>query len=134
MSLLTIGQVGKRTKVNIETIRYYEHLGILPKPNRNPNSGYRQYKENTIERLNFIKHAKELGFSLNEIKSLFALRMNSNSTCGDVKKRAEMKITDIEEKIKTLQKMNKALKKLVTQCRGKGPVGECPVIDAFSSS
>jgi len=134
MTLITIGQVAKKTKVNIETIRYYEHLGILPKPNRNPNSGYRQYKENIIERLNFIKHAKELGFSLNEIKSLFALRVKSNSTCGDVKKRTEMKIIDIDEKIKTLQKMKTALKKLVGQCKGKGPVGECPIIDAFSSS
>jgi len=134
MTLITIGQVAKKTRVNIETIRYYEHLGILPKPNRNPNSGYRQYKENIIERLNFIKHAKELGFSLNEIKSLFALRVRSNSTCGDVKKRAEMKIIDIEEKIKTLQKMKTALKKLAGQCKGKGPVGECPIIDAFSAS
>jgi len=134
MSLMTIGQIAKRTKVNIETIRYYEHLGILPKPARNLNSGYRQYKENIVERLNFIRNAKELGFSLNEIKQLFALRVKSNSTCAEVKKRAAMKITDIEEKIKTLQKMNKALKKLVTQCKGKGPVGECPVIDAFSAS
>ena len=134
MSLLTIGQVAKKTKANIETIRYYEHLGILPKPNRNPNSGYRQYKENIIERLSFIKHAKELGFSLNEIKSLFALRVRSNSTCGDVKHKAERKINDIEEKIKTLQKMKTALKKLIGQCKGKGPVSECPIIDAFSAS
>ena len=134
MSLLTIGQVAKKTKVNIETIRYYEHLGILPKPARNPNSGYRQYKENIVERLNFIGNAKELGFSLKEIKQLFALRVRSNSTCGDVKQRAERKINDIEAKIKTLQKMKTALNKLIGQCKGKGPVSECPIIDTFSSS
>jgi len=134
MNLLSIGQVAKRTAVTIDTIRYYENLGILPKPNRNLNSGYRQYNENIVERINFIRNAKELGFSLKEIKQLFALKVKSNSTCADVKKRAEMKIADIEEKIETLQKMNKALKKLVTQCKGKGPVGDCPVIDAFSSS
>jgi len=134
MSLLTIGQVAKKTNVNIETIRYYESLGVLPKPHRNPNSGYRQYKENTIERLNFILNAKELGFSLKEIKQLFALRIKSNTTCGDIKTRAENKIKEIEEKIKTLQRMKKALNKLSSQCKGKGPVGDCPIIDAFSVS
>lgn len=134
MNLLTIGQIAKRTNVNIETIRYYEKLGILPKPTRNSNSGYRQYKTNTIEQLNFILNAKSLGFSLNEIKQLFALRIKSSTTCADIKSKAEKKIKDIETKIKTLQKMKNALNKLASQCKGKGPVGDCPIIDAFSTS
>lgn len=132
MNNLTIGQVAKKANVKIETIRYYERLKLLPEPKRRQ-SGYRQYSDDIVKRLLFIKNAKELGFSLKEISELFALRVKSRTTCGDIKKRAESKISDIEDKIKTLQKMKNALKKLSTECKGKGPVGECPILDNFDS-
>jgi len=84
-------------------------------------------------RLRFIKRAKELGFSLKEIKELLSLRLDSTATCCDVKKRSEVKIDDIEEKIKTLQKMKKALKKLVGACGGHGPISDCPILEALDS-
>lgn len=130
MGSLTIGQLAKRAEVNIETIRYYERRGLIPKPPRRE-SGYRQYPDETVARIQFIKHAKELGFSLKEILELLSLRVNANTTCADVKRRAEGKIADIEEKIHALQRMKKTLTKLAKDCRGRGPINECSILEAL---
>jgi Hg(II)-responsive transcriptional regulator len=127
---LTIGKLAKKANVNIETIRYYERRALIPKPNRRA-SGYREYSEDTVRRIQFIKHAKELGFSLKEIHELLSLRLNSKTPCSKVKKRAEVKIADIEEKVKTLQRMKRALVKLTKACSGKGPVMKCPILEAL---
>ncbi|TET43841.1 heavy metal-responsive transcriptional regulator [candidate division TA06 bacterium] len=132
MENLTIGQLAKRAHVNIETVRYYERRGLMPEPTRRE-SGYRQYSQDDVARLQFIKRAKELGFSLEEISELFSLRVDPHTTCGDVKMHAEAKIADIEERIKTLQKMKKALVKLAVTCTGRGPVTECPILEALDS-
>ncbi len=129
---LTIGQLAKRAGVNIETIRYYERRGLIPKPSRRE-SGYRQYTWETVTRIQFIKRAKELGFSLREILELLSLRLDPATTCGDVKKRAEVKIADIEEKIRILQGMKKALVTLTMDCKGSAPVNECPILEALDS-
>jgi len=129
---LTIGKVAKRANVKIETIRYYERFRLLPEPIRSQ-SGYRKYSDDVVKRLQFIKNAKELGFSLKEISELFALRVKSRTKCGDIKKRAESKIRDMEDKIKTLQRMKNALKRLSAECKGKGPVGDCPILDNIES-
>jgi MerR family mercuric resistance operon transcriptional regulator len=104
----------------------------MPEPPRRE-SGYRQYSEDDVARILFIKHAKELGFSLKEILELLSLRVDPNTTCGDVKKRAEVKVADIDEKIRALQKMKRALTKLVTLCRGRGPTSECPILEVLNS-
>ena len=130
MEILTIGQLAKNAQVNVETVRYYERRGLLPKPPRRE-SGYREYPLDAVARLQFIKRAKELGFSLKEILELFSLRIDPHTTCGDVKKRAEHKIADIEERIRILQGMKKALAKLAGQCKGRGPTTECPILDAL---
>jgi MerR family mercuric resistance operon transcriptional regulator len=130
MGTLTIGKLAKKANVNIETIRYYERKGLIPKPNRRE-SGYREYSEDTVRRIQFIKHAKELGFSLKEIHELLSLRLDPKTPCSEVKNRAEIKIADIEEKVKTLQRMKKALVKLTRACSGKGPVMECPILEAL---
>ncbi|HDO35560.1 MAG TPA: MerR family transcriptional regulator [Nitrospirae bacterium] len=132
MERLTIGKLAKQAEVNIETIRYYERRGLIPKPPRRE-SGYRQYPRDTVTRIQFIKRAKELGFSLREILELLSLRVDPATTCGDVKKRAEIKIADIEEKIRTLQRMKKALMKLTVECKGRGPVSECPILEALDT-
>ncbi len=132
MGNLTIGQVAKKAGVNVETIRYYERLGHIPKPPR-PKSGYRQYSEETVNRIQFIKRAQKLGFTLKEISELLSLKVDSGNTCADVKRRAETKITDIEEKIHNLQGIKKALVRLVAMCRGKGPTGECPIIEVLEA-
>jgi MerR family copper efflux transcriptional regulator len=128
MQGLTTGQLAKQAGVNIETIRYYERKGLIPKPHRR-DSGYRQYPEAMIPRILFIKHAKTLGFSLKEIKELLLLKHDPKTPCSEVRKRAESKIEDIDEKIRTLQKMRKALSKLTKSCTGSGPARECPILE-----
>ena len=130
MQALTIGKVSKQAGVGVETIRFYEREGLLEQPPRLA-SGYRQYPCDTIDRLRLIKRAKELGFSLKEIKELLALRLVSGSTCDQIKERAETKIQDIENKIRSLQRMKRALKKLTAACSSNGPVSNCPILDAL---
>src|SRR6266852_9057309 len=98
MKPLTIGQVVSRAGVGIATVRFYEREGLLKKPGRTP-SGYRQYDEDVIAQLQFILHAKELGFTLKEIRELLSLRVAPDTSCEDVKCRAEAKIAYIADKI-----------------------------------
>jgi Hg(II)-responsive transcriptional regulator len=130
MKPLTIGQVAHRSGVGIETVRFYEREGLLAKPARTL-SGYRQFDEEVIERLEFIQRSKELGFTLNEIKELLSLRVDPATSCEDVKARAEVKISDIEDKIRTLQRMKKALVRLTQECCENGGGSECPILDAL---
>ena len=130
MSSLTIGQLAKRADVGVETVRFYERKGLLAEPDRRP-SGYRQYDVGIVDRLRFIKRAKELGFTLNEIKELLSLRIDPTTTCADVKSRAEAKIDDIQDKIRTLQRMKRALVKVTTACSGRGGTDECPILAAL---
>ncbi|MBI5572730.1 MAG: MerR family DNA-binding protein [Desulfomonile tiedjei] len=127
---LTIGQVARRAGFGIETVRFYERNGLIDEPPRRP-SGYRQYPESVISRLRFIKRAKELGFSLREIKELLALRVEPTTTCSDIRERAEAKVTDIEGKIQSLQRMKEVLMELTMSCTGMGPVSECPIVEAL---
>lgn len=130
MQSMTIGKVAKQAEVGIETIRFYEREGLIEEPPRRA-SGYRQYPGDTVDRVRFIKRAKEFGFSLKEIKELLALRIAPGTTCGQIKKQAEAKVEDIEDKIRSLQRMKRALKKLTAACSGKGSVSECPILDAL---
>jgi MerR family mercuric resistance operon transcriptional regulator len=132
MEGLTTGQLAKKAEVNIETIRYYERKGLIPKPHRR-DSGYRQYPEEMITRILFIKHAKTLGFSLKEIKELLSLKHDPKTPCSEVRNRAQSKIEDIDGKIRTLQKMKKALSKLTKSCTGSGPAKECPILETLKN-
>lgn len=128
---LTRGEIAKRGGVNIETIRYYERRGLLPKPPRSA-SGYRLFSSDDARRVRFIKRAQELGFSLNEIGELLALRLSTKGTREGVRKLAEAKILDIKEKIKTLRAMEKSLASLTTACcGGDGALSECPILESF---
>lgn len=132
MRNLTIGKLANGAQVNRETIRYYERRGLIPKPPRRA-SGYRQYSREDVERVRFIKRAQELGFSLKEISELLALRVNPDTTCADVKQRAEAKIAITEEKIGELQRIKRALLKLAASCSGQGPTSECPILEALDT-
>jgi MerR family copper efflux transcriptional regulator len=132
MDRLTIGDVAKEAKVNTETLRYYERRGLLESPPRNT-SNYRLYAEDTVRRVRFIKGAQELGFSLKENLDLLSLRAEPNTRCEDIRERAEAKIKDIEEKIRSLRAMQEALAKLVTECSGSGPIMECLILESFDS-
>lgn len=130
MVAFTIGQVAKQAEVGVETIRFYERLGLLKEPPRS-RSGYRKYPADAVARVMFIRRAKDLGFTLNEIAELFALRVDADTTCADVKARAETKIAGIEERIRELQHMKRALATLAASCHGSGPASECPILEAL---
>jgi MerR family mercuric resistance operon transcriptional regulator len=129
---LLMGEVAKQAGVNRETIRYYERIGLLRTPVRT-RSGYRLYPLEAVAQARFIKSAQELGFSLKEILELLSLRVDPDTNCGEVKRRAEVKIADIEAKIHTLRRMKQALTKLVAACSGQGPTSECPILEALDS-
>lgn len=123
----TIGQVAKASGVGVETVRFYERQKILPKPKRN-GSGYRLYSPDTVVRLRFIKRAQGLGFSLEEIGELLALRASPKSTCGQVRRKAEAKRAEVEGKISELRRLRKALDGLIGECSGDGPVSRCTIL------
>lgn len=130
MSVYSIGQVAKQSGVSVETVRYYEKEGLLEVPERKE-SGYRQFKGDTIARLSFIQQAKKLGFSLKEIGELLSITSDANTVCDDVKQLSQDKLVDIENKIKMLQQMRKSLKKLIDVCPGQAPINDCPILDAL---
>jgi MerR family copper efflux transcriptional regulator len=131
MKHLTIGQVARRAGVGIETVRFYERERLLNRPARSPSSGYRLYEEDVIARLLFIMRAKELGFTLSEIREILSLRVDPDTCCEDVKARAETKIAHIEEKIRMLQRMRKALLRLTRECGETGGGADCPILEAL---
>lgn len=130
MSGMTIGKVARRTGLGIDTIRFYEREGLIPEPARRP-SGYRDYGPDVLERLHFIRRAKELGFSLKEITELLSLRVDEERTCDEVYRRTSEKIAAIETRIRHLERIKAALVDMAAACRGTGPQGDCPILDAL---
>lgn len=133
MERLTIGELAKRAGVNRETVRYYERRRLLPRPSRSV-SGYRVFSDDAVRRLGFIRHAKVLGFSLNEIRELLALRVNSVDACDRVRARTQTKIHDIDKKIAALQKVKDALSELVSACARRGKTTDCPILDSLDAN
>lgn len=131
MTTLTIGKIAKAAGLGVETVRFYERRGLIAEPARSK-SGYRQYRPETIRRLQFVVRAKALGFNLQEISDLLDLRVTPGAGCVDVQLCAEAKIADIDERISQLNAMKRALGDLVVQCRGEGPLSDCPILDALT--
>ena len=129
---MTVGQLAGEAGVNVETVRFYERRGLMPKPPRRP-SGYREYPQDAVRRIRFIQRAKELGFSLREIGDLLRLRVDPRRSCADVKRQAEAKLADIDAKARALRQMKAALEKLAAQCSGRGPTSQCPLLDALEA-
>ena len=125
----TIGELSKRTGVNIETIRYYEKIGAMPNPPRTA-AGYRVYGGDLLKRLTFIRRCRQLGFSMAEIHQLLDLVDAHGYTCAEVQaltlEHAEM----VKQKIRDLKSLEKTLRGIASQCTGK-KVPECPIIDAL---
>ncbi|HUD97840.1 MAG TPA: heavy metal-responsive transcriptional regulator [Woeseiaceae bacterium] len=128
---MTIGRVAERTGVNIDTVRFYERTGLLPKPARRP-SGYRDYGQGDLERLLFIRRAKELGFSLADIGELLSLSANRRKDMRGVKRKAEQRLQQVAEKISELQRVRRGLKDLIDACPGRGELKVCPIVAALS--
>lgn len=122
-----IGEVAGRADVNKETVRYYEKRALIPQPDRRP-SGYRIFTQRHIDQIRFIKRAQELGFTLSEIKELLELRMDEDTTCSHIKREAEVKYRDVQQKIEDLVQIKEILVDLIDSCAREGPKGECPIL------
>ncbi|WP_028305070.1 Zn(2+)-responsive transcriptional regulator [Oceanospirillum maris] len=128
-----IGTLAKETGVTVETLRFYEKQGLIPRPHRSE-AGYRLYPTIALNQVAFILRAKEVGFSLKDISGLLALEVNRDQeTCKTVKNFAEEKLADIEAKIKELEQMRNALKQITDACCGGSlPASHCTILSALA--
>ncbi|MBX3562680.1 MAG: helix-turn-helix domain-containing protein [Sphingomonas sp.] len=126
---MKIGELAGATGANSETIRYYEKIGLLPRPGRT-DSNYRDYGPKDVERLAFIRHARGLGFEIADIRSLIGLAEQPDRDCGEVDSIASRHLTDVEIKIARLETLRDELKQMVESCRG-GRVDTCRIIEAM---
>jgi len=131
-SPMKIGELSKMTDVSIDTVRYYEKRGLIPKSVRSA-SGYRQYNKHDATRLKFIVQAKELGFTLDEIGQLLALRRDGRA-CIEVRSVAESKAQEIDIKIQKLSRMRQTLLELAEQCEKSSDNDPCPILNSLEES
>ncbi len=125
---LSIGTLAKHAGVAIDTIRYYEREGLIAAPPRRA-SGYRAYPESTVTRLRFIRRAKALGFSLADISELLGLSRRRD--IAGVKRTAEVRLADVEQRIAELRRVRNGLRSLIKECPGHGKAEQCPILEAL---
>ena len=126
---ITRGELAKRSGCNLETIRYFEKIGLMPEPPRTY-SGYRQYQAEHERRLRFIMRGRELGFVTDDLRSLLGLVDRQAVSCGDVEKLAQGHLVSIRKKIADLRRMDRILSGTIKSCSGED-VPDCPLIDAL---
>ncbi len=126
---IAIGRLANYTGTNVETIRYYERVGFWPAPARS-SGGYRLYEAGHLKRLNFIRRARALGFSIAEVRTLLRLADERKRPCGEVRVVAEAHLADVRAKIADLKAMERVLKETVASC-ADGTASHCPLIDAL---
>jgi MerR family mercuric resistance operon transcriptional regulator len=129
---LSIGTLSKHTGVNIETIRYYERIGVMPAPARS-DGGFRRYREDHLKRLNFIRRGRELGFSLADLRRLLRLVDGHAYTCAQVRALTLEHLAEIRRKIADLRRLDRVMSEMAARCTGRR-VPECPIIDALFAS
>jgi Cu(I)-responsive transcriptional regulator len=129
-SALTIGEVARATGTQAETIRYYEHIGLLPAPPRTA-ARYRIYGRSDVNRLAFVKRSRDLGFTIEEVRALLALAQDVDRNCKEVDAIARRHLTDVEGKIDDLRRLAKELRHVIGQCQG-GSISECRIIEALA--
>jgi MerR family mercuric resistance operon transcriptional regulator len=126
---VAIGAIAKRTNTNVETIRFYERIGLLPPPGRSV-GGYRLYRTEHVKRLNFVRRARALGFSIAEVRQLLRLADERRRPCAKVRVVAEAHLRDVHAKIADLRAMERVLTETIARCaRGRGI--HCPLIEAL---
>jgi MerR family mercuric resistance operon transcriptional regulator len=131
-SSLTRGELARATGCNIETIRYYEKTGMLPDPPRT-GAGYRVYSADHVARLRFILRARELGFSMEDIRGLLGLEDDTAPTCADVKERTERHLADVRARIEDLRRIETVLSATAARCSGR-EVPDCPILASLGVS
>lgn len=126
---LTIGAMARETGTKVETVRYYERIGMLPRAGRSP-GGQRRFAPDHLKRLNFIRRARELGFTLARVRELLALADERGATCAEVERLARDHLVEVRSRIADLSRMDVVLSDLVTHCAGD-KVPECPILEAL---
>ncbi len=124
-----IGEMSLKTGVNIETIRYYERISIMPKPDRTA-GGNRQYNDDQLKRLFFIRRARGLGFSIEEIRALFSMVDQKDASCSEVHDLTVIHLASVKEKIAGLTKLETALSGMIAKCN-QGDVPDCPILETL---
>ena len=127
---MNIGQLSRRTGVPIDTVRYYEKQRLLPPPTRSA-SGYRHYEADDVLRLTFIRRAKALGFTLEEIRDLLALSRAHDGDMAAVRAAAADTLADVERRLAELTRVRDGLRTLVDACPGHGALDRCPILSAL---
>ena len=133
LGVMRIGEAAKQAGVNVQTLRYYERTGLLPKASRKA-SGYRQYDTDAVRLVRFIKNAQELGFTLSDIAELIALREGAPKNRSKAAALALAKVEDIDRRVRALAAMRKTLKSLVNECEKRGQSQPCPIIEAVDDT
>src|SRR5216684_5349786 len=133
MTSLTIGVLAKKAGVGVETVRFYERRGLVGRPTR-PRAGYRSYPADVVGRIRFIRNAQGLGFTLQEVKELLALRVTAGMSCAAVRARAAAKVADVKRRLTDLDRMKAALDSLIAVCPGRGALVNCTILDALDSA
>lgn len=129
---MTIGQLAAAAGVNVQTVRYYERRGFFP-PTQRTRTGYRQYAGDALARLRFIRHAQTLGFSLDEITELLALRVRHGAGCGAVERKTRRKIALVEHRIRDLEQLKVTLERLAAACQARQPTQDCPILEVLDA-
>ena len=129
MKPMTIGQLARAAGVNVETIRYYERIGVLRQPDA-PVEGWRTYDEQALRRVRFVKRAQALGLGLDDARQLLDLRQDPSADCAEARRLALAKLGEIEAKIRALTTIRDALLAVAEACPGSGPSVDCPILDA----
>lgn len=128
---LQIGRLAKSGGVSVETVRYYERIGLLEPAERGGSSGYRSFPAEALRRLHFIRRAKNLGFSLAEIGELLELRVLPEARAADVRLKVEEKLVDVRQKIDDLERIGRTLERLAESCDGRGGIEDCVILGAL---
>ena len=131
VTILLRSDLARATGCNLETIRYYESIGVMPDPPRGAR-GFRVYGAGHVRRLRFVMRMRELGFSLEEVRGMLALVDGGNQTCADVRARTLAHLSKVREKIADLQRIERVLDETAARCSGER-VPDCPVLDALSA-
>jgi MerR family mercuric resistance operon transcriptional regulator len=129
LQLITIGEMSRRTGVNIETVRYYERVGVMPKPRRTE-GGHRAYDGDQLKRLHFVRRSRELGFSLDEVRAMLRLVDDGALTCGEIHAITVDHLADTKRKITDLRRLEKALGSMAAEC-SRGDIPDCPIIETL---
>ena len=128
---MQIGMLASRAGVPVDTVRYYERVGVLPRPTRQP-SGYRRYEDEDVQRLRFVRKGKVLGFSLEEIRELLALSARGDADMAGVKAAAGVRLRAIDTRIAELERVRSALYAVAARCPGHGASSACPILAALA--